>query len=373
MSFKTQAWFVAGGILALGAVVVLYQARSRPLAMPVQIPEDPAPVLSAKPQSPAGEFRLPIEELVARRDEIVPERIAPRELEQISAECATAEPKPITPGGFFSGGVYSKVDPGPPLPTVLSPPIEIQPMFTDSPTPTPRPSSPATALELPAPAAPTVAEPIPDLPMIERLRPETAPPPFPVPPSPAPGPTPTPAGPTQPSPTTAAQLVWPREADKKHIPLTGTYPCRLDSDLSLVLPTQVDAILGKPATLYLTPGPHGDLWITTADNLERVASAPWKSHPGSGDAPAKRRHFFAITQRIVVDVNGRFIVPDAFKSTANRRADDFILVGVGDHLELWTAKGWYEYLREHIQDLACVDLFSESGCRTAIDMNEEPF
>jgi MraZ protein len=55
--------------------------------------------------------------------------------------------------------------------------------------------------------------------------------------------------------------------------------------------------------------------------------------------------FYGQAQRIELDVQGRVRVPPELASLAHLDKD-VVLVGVQDHLELWSAERWQSYLAE---------------------------
>ena len=57
------------------------------------------------------------------------------------------------------------------------------------------------------------------------------------------------------------------------------------------------------------------------------------------------RLFYARAQRVEVDNQGRVRVPPELCSLAGL-TKEVVLVGVRDHLELWDAAAWHQYLSE---------------------------
>ena len=60
-----------------------------------------------------------------------------------------------------------------------------------------------------------------------------------------------------------------------------------------------------------------------------------------------RRQMFAAAQVVEIDKQGRIILPDSLASWAGIK-DEIIVVGVGDHFEIWESKKWDEYLKKEI-------------------------
>src|SRR5262249_36406351 len=92
--------------------------------------------------------------------------------------------------------------------------------------------------------------------------------------------------------------------------------------------------MGQPRRLYLTPGPDECLWVCDARALARLTSRL---------APAARRLYFAQTAQITVDRGGRIVLPEWLTPVAVLH-QDVMLLGVGDHFELWDTQRLQRYL-----------------------------
>ena|SRR3972149_6267602 len=57
-----------------------------------------------------------------------------------------------------------------------------------------------------------------------------------------------------------------------------------------------------------------------------------------------RRQMFAQAQEVEIDKQGRIILPDSLLDWAGVK-DEVIVIGVGDHFEIWESKKWEEYLK----------------------------
>ena len=128
--------------------------------------------------------------------------------------------------------------------------------------------------------------------------------------------------------------------------LTGTHPRTLDDKKRLVLPKRVREQLGEPALLYVTPGPDRSLWLFTQDCLERQAERLDQASGADGDARVFRRLYVAQTEAVEVDKAGRILLPDRLSSLAGLN-HEVVLLGVRDHLELWDAARWQQYVEQH--------------------------
>jgi MraZ protein len=128
--------------------------------------------------------------------------------------------------------------------------------------------------------------------------------------------------------------------------LTGTHPRTLDDKKRLALPRRVREQLGEPKQLFVTPGPDQCLWLFTQDALERLAEKLDVAPATDAEARVFRRLYFAQTEPLDVDKSGRVLIPDRLVQFAGLERE-VVLIGVRDHLELWEAARWQQYLAEN--------------------------
>jgi MraZ protein len=128
--------------------------------------------------------------------------------------------------------------------------------------------------------------------------------------------------------------------------LTGTHARTLDDKKRLGLPKRVREQLSEPSTLYVTPGPDGCLWLYTQDGLEQLAAKLDQSPATDAEARVFRRLYFAQTEAVDVDRTGRILIPDRLVQFAGLQ-HEVVLIGVRDHLELWDAERWQQYLTQN--------------------------
>ena len=128
--------------------------------------------------------------------------------------------------------------------------------------------------------------------------------------------------------------------------LTGTYPRTLDDKKRLALPRRVRELLQEPETLFVTPGPDQCLWLYTQDGLERLAEKLDQTTATDAEARVFRRLYFAQTEAVDVDRAGRILIPDRLIQFAGL-THEVVLIGVRDHLELWSEPRWQQYLTQN--------------------------
>jgi MraZ protein len=128
--------------------------------------------------------------------------------------------------------------------------------------------------------------------------------------------------------------------------LTGTHARTLDDKKRVGLPKRVREQLGDPAILYLTPGPDQSLWLYTQAGLEQLAERLDQSPATDGEARVFRRLYFAQTEAVDLDRTGRILLSERLLQFAGLR-HEVVLIGVRDHLELWDAERWQQYLAQN--------------------------
>jgi MraZ protein len=125
--------------------------------------------------------------------------------------------------------------------------------------------------------------------------------------------------------------------------LTGTHARTLDDKKRLGLPRRLREQLGEPAILYVTPAPDQCLWLYTQAELERLAEKLDQTPAADAEARVFRRLYFAQTEAVDIDGSGRILIPDRLVQFAALQ-HEVVLIGVRDHLELWDAQKWQQYL-----------------------------
>lgn len=128
---------------------------------------------------------------------------------------------------------------------------------------------------------------------------------------------------------------------------TGTYPRTLDAKKRVPIPPRLWERFGRPNPLFLTPGPDQSLCIYTQEGLERLAEKLDRTSAADAGARVFERLFFAQTETVPVDANGRILIPDRLLQFAGLK-HEVVLVGVRDHFELWDAGRWQGFMAQNL-------------------------
>ena len=103
--------------------------------------------------------------------------------------------------------------------------------------------------------------------------------------------------------------------------------------------------IAEPGVLYVAPGTDGSLALYTEESFVRLGAQLAASPPTGQDVRAFSRLFYSQAARLELDRQGRIRIPAELAALA-RLQKDVVLVGVGDHLELWDKTCWEAYVQE---------------------------
>ena len=128
--------------------------------------------------------------------------------------------------------------------------------------------------------------------------------------------------------------------------LTGTHPRTLDDKKRLGMPRKLREQLGEPNTLFVSPEPDQCLWLFTQAELEQLSAKLDQAPAADAEARVFRRLYYAQTEAVDVDRSGRILIPDRLAQFAALQRE-VVLIGVRDHVELWDAQRWQQYLTQN--------------------------
>lgn len=134
--------------------------------------------------------------------------------------------------------------------------------------------------------------------------------------------------------------------------LTGEYEHRLDSKNRLFIPGRLrECIYPERDGLgfFLVLGPNKILGLYPDKYYRRLAlSDRGQLVPGAGLVDFERVTF-ALASHLELDPQGRLTLPPKMLERA-QLGRDVVLIGVKDHIELWSAKVWQNYLAEQLEE-----------------------
>ena len=129
--------------------------------------------------------------------------------------------------------------------------------------------------------------------------------------------------------------------------LTGTFARSVDEKLRVAIPKRLREALGPADSgpLYVAPGTDESLAIYAEGAIERLAERLAQASPTQREVRDFTRLFYARAQRVQLDRQGRVRIPADLAELA-RLGKEVVLLGVQDHVELWSSDRWEAYLAE---------------------------
>jgi MraZ protein len=121
----------------------------------------------------------------------------------------------------------------------------------------------------------------------------------------------------------------------------GEYEHALDERGRVTLPKKIRKELGRDEVV-LSRGFDACIFGFDPESWEREATKQLESPVTDEKARAIRRYMFAGAQKIEADKLGRILVPALLKEYAKINRD-VMVIGAGDHFEIWDTKTWKEY------------------------------
>ena len=128
---------------------------------------------------------------------------------------------------------------------------------------------------------------------------------------------------------------------------TGTFKRSVDENQRVAIPKRLRNLFDSETKSHLivAPGTDGSLALYTETGFSDLASRLGSASPTKQDVRAFSRVFYAQAERVELDGQGRVRLPAELLHLAGLK-NEAILVGVGNHLELWEPTRWEAYLAE---------------------------
>jgi MraZ protein len=131
--------------------------------------------------------------------------------------------------------------------------------------------------------------------------------------------------------------------------LTGEFEHTLDKKnrlfISNKLRNQID-VKEYGCDFYLALGPNGILCLYAEKYFQQLALTGVPGSIAPDEAVSFERLTFGRAVKLEIDRQGRLLLPEKIKKRANL-GSELILVGVRDHIEIWNAGDWEQYMTEN--------------------------
>jgi len=127
--------------------------------------------------------------------------------------------------------------------------------------------------------------------------------------------------------------------------LTGTYDRTVDDKLRLAMPKPFREAFEEDRQLVLTPGTDGSLSLFSGRIFAGLADHLAARSPSGQEVRAFSRLLYAQSRSVELDSQGRIRLPAELAKLGNLEGD-VVVLGVGDHVELWNKSRWEAYLAD---------------------------
>lgn len=124
----------------------------------------------------------------------------------------------------------------------------------------------------------------------------------------------------------------------------GEYRVSFTGAGRVVLPKKIRELL-KGSTFVLSKGFDSCLAGYDLQDWEQRIASVLSGSPLDRENIEKKRFFFGSTVYLEIDEQGRFVIPKNLLQHAGI-TDQVIIIGVGDHFEIWDTKKWELYAKK---------------------------
>ncbi len=126
--------------------------------------------------------------------------------------------------------------------------------------------------------------------------------------------------------------------------ILGEFSATLTDQFRISLPKKIrEQISG--IELVLSKGFDGCIFGYQKDIWEKVSEDELNKPVTTEDGRKIRRQLFAAAEVVMFDEQGRFVLSQTLRKYA-RLEREIVLIGAGDHFEIWEKNIWAEYLKK---------------------------
>jgi len=123
----------------------------------------------------------------------------------------------------------------------------------------------------------------------------------------------------------------------------GEYQTKFSGHKRIILPKKLrEAVSGKE--VILSKGFEGCIWGFDKESWEKEAEKHLAVSAVEEKARLLRRYLFASSVSVELDEQGRFVIPGGLCDYA-RILGEVVLVGAGDHFEIWNKEEWEKHTK----------------------------
>lgn len=120
----------------------------------------------------------------------------------------------------------------------------------------------------------------------------------------------------------------------------GEYQHSIDSKGRVILPAKFREELGE--IFYMSKGPDSCIVVYTKEEWEKTSESLRQFNLSSREARAYMRQRFAGAAELSTDKQGRVLLPQNLRQSANIEKD-VTIIGVSSRIEIWATEAWEAY------------------------------
>ncbi len=127
----------------------------------------------------------------------------------------------------------------------------------------------------------------------------------------------------------------------------GEYRTKFTGQGRRVLPKKFRSVLKGKTAIILSRGFEGCIWGFAPAEWEIQAVKQLEQSITEKEARDLRRYLFSAAENVSLDDQGRFIINNVLLEHAHLD-DEVVLVGAGDHFEVWNPSDWQKLMTKLI-------------------------
>jgi MraZ protein len=124
----------------------------------------------------------------------------------------------------------------------------------------------------------------------------------------------------------------------------GTYELKFSGQGRVILPKKIRKEINNIG-LILSKGFEGCIWGFGIEEFEKEAKKQLEISVTEENARFLQRFLFSGSEPVELDAQGRFVIPSTLLDFA-RVGEKVVIIGAGDHFEIWDKKMWEEHSLE---------------------------
>jgi MraZ protein len=128
----------------------------------------------------------------------------------------------------------------------------------------------------------------------------------------------------------------------------GEYEVKFTGFGRVVLPKKIrEEVNGR--SIILSRGIDGCIWGFSVEGFEIEARKQLEVPATEERARFLRRYLFSASADVELDSQGRFVIPSNLLEYAKIK-DEVVVIGAGDHFEIWNKESWEAHLKTFEED-----------------------